>query len=186
MVKKKGFNLLKNQVEPQTKWTKLYHWTTSTARVIMILVELVIVVAFGIRVVVELQFKNLNKDIAVKEDVLLALQDNEIRLRTIQNRADIYKNLWDGTDYYSNVYTELTRIVPATVQELNVQIVENELIVKGYTDTATIEQIETGFKNSPQFRMTELLNVETQGQSLDSFTLKTRFNNLPKRSDILF
>lgn len=186
MVRKKGFNLLKNQVEPQTMWTKVYQWTTTTARGILVVVELIIVVAFGIRVVVDLQFKNLNKDITAKEDVVLVLQDSERRLKNTQTKVNVYENLYLETDYYSNVYRELSRIVPSSVQDLSAQIVKDELVVKGFTDTETIARMEAEFKNSSFFTKTELLNVETQGQQLDSFTLKTKINNLPKRGEVLF
>lgn len=186
MVQKKGFNLLKNQVEPQTMWTKVYQWTTTTARAIMVLVELVIVVAFGFRVVVDLQFKNLNKDIESKEEVLLVLQDSERRLKDIQSKVTIYENLYLETSYYNNVYKEVARIVPSSVNELTSQISDNEVIVRGFADTETIAQVESAFKNSQFFTKTELLNVETQGQQGDTFTLKTQINNLPKKADILF
>jgi hypothetical protein len=186
MVKKKGFNLLKTQVEPQTMWTKLYRWTTTTARGIMVLVELIIVIAFGVRVVVDLQFKNLNKDIASKEEIMSVLKESEGRLRSTQDRILLYEQLWNQTPYYSNVYLEISKIVPLTVQELNVQILNEEVTVKGFTDTQTIADIESGFKNSPLFIKTELLNIESQGTTSDSFTVKTKLNNLPKRSEALF
>lgn len=186
MVQKKGFNLLKNQIEPQTMWTKVYQWTTTTARGIMVLVELVIVVAFGFRVVVDLQFKNLNKDIESKEEVLLVLQDSENRLRNIQNKVNVYENLYLETSYYNNIYKEVARIVPPSVNDLSSQISGNEVVVRGFADTETIAQLESAFKSSQFFTKTELLNIETQGQQGDTFTLKTLVNNLPTRADILF
>lgn len=186
MVRKKGFNLLKTQVEPQTVWTKLYRWTTTTARAIMVLVELVIVVAFGIRVVVDLQFKNLNKDIESQESIMLIMKESEQRLRDTQEKVKLYKSIWEDTDYYSNVYIEVIRIVPTSVRDLTFQLNEDELVVKGFADINTVEKIEGDFKNSSLFINTELLNFETQGNSADSFTIKTNFNNLPKRSEILY
>ncbi len=186
MVQKKGFNLLKSQIEPQTMWTKVYQWTTTTARAIMVLVELVIVVGFGIRVVVDLQFKNLNKDIASREEVLLVLQDSERRLKEIQNKVSIYENLYLETDYYSDVYNEVSRIIPSTVQDLSTQISGNEVVVRGFADTESIARIEASFKTSQFFSKTELLNVETQGPLGDSFTLKTQISNLPTKGEVLF
>lgn len=186
MVQKKGFNLLKTQAEPQTMWTKLYRWTTTTARAIMVLVELVIVVAFGFRVVVDLQFKNLNKDIATKEEIMSVLQESELRLRSTQDRVALYEKLWRETPYYTNVYLEISKIIPLTVQELSIQILNGEVTIKGFADTSTIEDIEGGIKGSSLFQKTELLNVESQNRGVDSFTIKTNLNNLPNRSDVFF
>lgn len=186
MVRKKGFNLLKNQVEPQTMWTKVYHWTTTTARGILVVVELIIVIAFGFRVVVDLQFKNFNKDIAAKEEVVLVLQDSERRLKNTQNKVNVYEDMFLGADYYSNIYRELSRIVPSSIQDLTVQVTKDEVIIRGVTDTETVARMEAAFKNSSIFTKTELLNVETQGNQLDSFTLKTIISNLPQREGILF
>lgn len=186
MVRKKGFNLLKTQIEPQTMWTKVYQWTTTTARGIMVIVELIIVLAFGVRVVVDLQFKNLNKDIATREEVIMVLQDSEHRLRNTQNRVSVHENLYLETYYYSNIYTELKRILPTTVRDLSVLINKDEVVIKGFADTETIARVESEFKKSSFFTKTELLNVETQGQQLDSFSLKTKINNLPKKGEVLF
>lgn len=186
MVQKKGFNLLKTQVEPQTMWTKLYRWTTTTARAIMVFVELTIVIAFGFRVVVDLQFKNLNKDIATKEEIMSVLQESEMRLRSTQDRIQLYEQLWNDTPYYSNIYLEISKIVPVNVKELSVQILNNEVTVKGFADAKSIEDIERGFKTSSLFTKTELLNIESQGTNSDSFTIKSNLNNLPMRSEVLF
>ncbi len=186
MVQKKGFNLLKTQVEPQTIWTKIYKWTTTTARAIMVLVELIIVVAFGFRVVVDLQFKNFNKDIAVKEEIMSVLQESETRLRSTQDRIALYEQLWRNTPYISNVYLEVSKIIPLAVEELNIQIVNGEITIRGFASTETIATIESGFKNSSLFTQTELSNIESQGNSTDSFVIKSKLNNLPMRSEVLF
>lgn len=185
MVRKKGFNLLKTQIEPQTMWTKLYLWTTTTARAIMVIVELVIVISFGVRVVVDLQFKNLNKDIAAKESVMEVLAESERRLSVIQSKAAAYKAIWSESDYYSDIYKEVFTIIPEGVEELNIQISDNRLIVKGFADIDSIQDMETKFKNSKTFTKTELVNIETQGNSLDSFTIEADLNQPPKRSEIL-
>lgn len=181
MVQKKGFNLLKNQIEPQTMWTKVYFWTTSTARGLLVMVELVIVVSFAFRVVVDLQFKNLNKDITTKEEIVLMLQDSEKRLRDIQNKVFVYEKLSKETLSYNDVYREISRIVPSSIRDLSVQINREEITVKGTTDTESIARIENSFKSSQFFTKTELVNVETQGTKLDNFTLKTKINQLHMR-----
>jgi hypothetical protein len=185
MVRKKGFNLLKTQIEPQTVWTKLYLWTTTTARAIMVVVELVIVISFGIRVVVDLQYKNLNKDIAAKEEVMEVLKESERRLVTIQNKSAAYKAIWSESEYYSDIYKEIFTIIPSGVEELNIQISNNRLIVKGFAEIASIQDMETKFKSSATFTNTELVNIETQGNSLDSFTIEADLNKPPKRSEII-
>jgi hypothetical protein len=67
-----------------------------------------------------------------------------------------------------------------------VQILNNEVTIKGFADAQAIEDIESGFKNSSLFTKTELLNIESQGTDTDSFTIKTNLNNLPMRSEVLF
>ncbi len=185
MVRKKGFNLLKTQIEPQTMWTKLYLWTTTTARAIMVIVELVIVISFGVRVVVDLQFKNLNKDITAKEEVMEVLNESERRLVSIQNKSASYKAIWNETEYYSNIYKDIFTIIPPGVEELNIQISDNRLIIKGFAEIESIQDMETKCKSSTTFTKTELVDIETQGNSLDSFTIEADLNKPPKRSEIL-
>lgn len=185
MIRKKGFNLLKNQVEPQTIWTKLYSWTTNTARAIMVIVELTVVLAFGARVVVDLQFKNLNKDIEAKEEVLIILQDTEIELRQIQEKASAYNIVWSNSSYNTNILKEASSYLPNSVDELSLQLSGQELIVRGFATPEVIADIENKFKTSDRFTKTELINIESQGTALDSFTLRTQLNNPPTRGDVL-
>ena len=185
MVTKKGFNLLKTQVEPQTLWTKVYKWTTTTARALMVFVELIIVLSFGVRVVVDLQFKNLNKDIASKEEVLIILKDSELRLRNIQDKVRLYEKIWTESDYYAETYAEIVRILPEDIQELQIVLKDNELIITGFTFANNVEFMETEFKNSNYFTKTELINFESRGDASDSFTIRTKLNNIPKRMEVV-
>ena len=167
-------------------WTKLYSWTTTTAKTIMVLVELVIVISFGIRVVVDLQFKNLNKDIASKEQVMEVLKDNERRLLAIHSKAKAYRIIWEESNYYSDIYTEVFNIIPDGVEELNLQISEDKIIIKGFAQIDNIEHMESQFKASKTFKNTELVDIESQGNNLDSFTFEADLDDPPKRSEVLF
>lgn len=185
-INKRGFNLLKSQIESPTIWTKLYDWAVTTARAIMIIVELVVVVSFGFRVVLDLQNKNLEKDIEQKEKIVLVLQESQPRLQRIQKKVAIYSQEWQNTVVYGSTYAEINEYIPATGQEIIVQIDGNEVFINGFAQIADVGEMEEQFKGSKTFFETELLDVEKQGvNDLNSFSLRTKIKEPQIRSDVI-
>ena len=102
----RGLNLLKLQVEPPTVWTKLYDWILSTSRVVVIVVELLVVVAFAIRLVVDIQSKFLDREIETKETVMSQWREEEARFRKIQDKAKAFENSWILSTAYTEIFTQ--------------------------------------------------------------------------------
>lgn len=171
----KGFNLLRPQVEPPTVWTKLYNYVVNTARVVVILVELVVVVAFVIRIVVDVQSKNLDEEIQTKEAVVKAFQSSEFNYRKIQNKTSAFESIWTSALTFSELYSEISRYIPTDIKEIGVQITDNSVFVSGSAIVSDIGLIEAAFKNSPNFIRQELDQVESEGSTTDvlgNFTLR--------------
>jgi len=58
-----GFNLLKPQKTPPTLWEKIYAWVLGTARIIVIIVEIIVVFSFGARIAVDTIASRLDKEV---------------------------------------------------------------------------------------------------------------------------
>jgi hypothetical protein len=183
---KKGFNLLKPQLEPPTVWTKIYDWVLGTARVIIIVVQIIVVIAFAIRMVVDVQSKNLDREIVAKESVLSSLQESELRFKKIQKQTAAFEKALNISMIYSAIFAELNVLMPNNATELNIQFVSTSILISGKASVSAIGNLETELKTSRNFTNTELVQVESRGISQDEtadFTIRTqirdpRFRNI--------
>lgn len=180
---KKGFNLLRPQIEPPTMWTRVYDWVVGSARVIVIIVELVVVVAFAIRIVVDVQSNNLNEQIATKEAILQTFAEAELRYLSTQAKTDAYRDLWETSVEYSTIFAEILSYLPTTSQELVVQMsTRSGLFVSGSAEVNEIAQMESSFKASQNFTRQELDSIEGEGAIISAtYAFSARFSEIPMK-----
>ena len=67
---KKGFNFLKPQIEPPSAWTSIYEWITKTAKAVLIVFEIAVILALVIRIFVDVQAKNIDEQIDTLETIM--------------------------------------------------------------------------------------------------------------------
>lgn len=183
-MKGKGFNLLKPQLEPPTVWTKIYDWIVGTARLVVIIVELIVVVAFGIRLFVDIQERQLDDDIATKESIIRALQESETRYIKIQSKTGAFRDGWEETPVYTDVYAEINNYLPVDAVELSVQVQGDRVFASGRASVSEIGKMEASFKDSDTFKDTELVQLESKGSSsseLAEFSLRTNIREINYR-----
>lgn len=166
---KKGFNLLRPQIEPPTVWTKVYDWAVGSARIVVILVELVVVLAFAIRIVIDVQSNNLNEEIKTKESIVLVFQSSELRYLNIQQRTSAYRDNWESTPVFSGIFAEVSSYLPPGGKELTVLINPSSgVFVSGTAPVAEIGVMEENFKNSNTFSRATLDSIEGEGAVIDA------------------
>lgn len=179
-----GFNLLKPQLEPPTVWTKIYDWIVGTARLIVIVVEIIVVVAFGIRLILDIQGNKLSEDIENSEATLRAFQSSEARYKQTQNKTRAFNISWVEAPVFTDIYVEVNSYIPDDAIELNVQITSSVITISGKASINEIGDMETSFKNSPTFIDSELVQLESSGGSSNQFaefTLRTKIKSIKLR-----
>ncbi|MCA9383572.1 hypothetical protein KC909_04345 [Candidatus Dojkabacteria bacterium] len=180
----KGFNLLKPQIEPPTVWTKIYEWIVGTARLIVIVVEIVVVIAFGFRVVLDIQGNQLTEQIDDKERILNAFQEAESRYVRVQNKTRAFNFSWTDATIYTDVYVEINGYLPQDATELTVQVDGDLIFITGTAPISQVGVLETAFKNSNTFINTELVQIKADGNSENNnaeFSLRSKIKELDKR-----
>ncbi|KXK26905.1 MAG: hypothetical protein TR69_WS6001000928 [candidate division WS6 bacterium OLB20] len=161
-------------------WTRVYDWVVGSARVVVIIVELVVVVAFAIRIVVDVQSNNLNEQIETKEAIVKTFQQAELRYLSTQSKTDAYRDLWETSTEFSSVFAEIVGYLPTTSSELIVQISKRSgLFISGSAEVAEIADMESGFKNSTSFTRQELDSIEGEGSIIAAtFAFSAQFSAL--------
>lgn len=182
---KKGFNLLKEQVEPPSVWTKIYDWMVGTARIIVVVVLLVVVIAFAIRIVVDVQGKQLDEKITARESIMRQYQATELRYRSIQAKTWSFRTSWEKTPAFLQLISELDKFLPQNVTKMNIQLDSTQISISGTAPSSEVGALEEDLKNADFLQNTEVSRVESTNSgdtNLVNFSIRTQIKTLNYRS----
>lgn len=155
-----GFNLLQNNVRPPDAWDKLNDWVTNVGRIIVMVVEVVVIVSFIARVVIDTQTKNLLEKEEANSQAIVALRDREVRFRTQQAQFETYKQIWDTSSSYTAVMTELDKLRPKSIEKLSVSVQGDLITFSGEAPVTAIGQFENSLKTSEKYSDVQVDEIE--------------------------
>lgn len=166
----KVFNLLKPVEPPKTAWDKAYDWLVNKARIIVFTVEILIVIAFATKFIVDTSAKSKEKRFeALRQTEAFYAKDDEPEFRRIQAKSRNYGNLWDGSSAKALILEEVYTYIPTDITEVTIQINEDRVILSGYQDLNELKEVEDSFKASDTFSdaYIEDLSLESEDVILD-------------------
>lgn len=163
---KRVFNLLKPVEPPQTAWDKVYEWLIGKARVVILVTELVIAVAFIFKVIEDTNAKNKEKQIE-KLNAELSFYGKELEpiFRITQRKVADYVTLWNGATDYTEALQEVYSYISNPSSDITIRIDEGSVSVFGYENLAALEELETSLKGSATFSSVQVqqLSLEESG-----------------------
>jgi len=175
---KQGFNFLKPQVEPPSVWTRVYDWVVGTARLILIIFEVAVVIALGIRIVVDIQSKNLDDQIGNVESILNVRSAEEIKYRLLQDKINAFTTAWTTSNSYSSEYAAINKFIPLSATDYTVSIDGMAITITGKANNADIGAMENSLKGASLFTDTKLSTLEV-GSGLSKFTFVSTIKDVP-------
>jgi Tfp pilus assembly protein PilN len=185
---KQGFNFLKPQVEPPSVWTKVYDWIVGTARVILILVEICVIVALGIRVVLDIQGKQLDSQINNLDGLMLARQNEETKYRDLQDRIASYETIWQISRSATPILDEINKNLPPSARNITITLEGYDIRINGEALNDEIDIMEMILKESPLFSQTKLSRLSTiqeGGKNLVKFDFQSKVKQYTTRQVLL-
>lgn len=163
--KRRVFNLLKPYIAPPSGWDRVYEWLVGRARLVMVVVEILVVITFVSKVVVDTQAKALEDSIKVQDFQLRRFATSaEPALKSLQQRASGYVELWNNSSSYSGVLREINTYIPNPGASLAISVFNQEISITGADSFETLAQIEAAMKKSATFsnvRVTQLTTDST-------------------------
>lgn len=180
------FNLLKPYTPPATGWDKVYEFIVSRARIVLLAVELIVIVSFVGKVVVDTEAKRLDDEIKLADRQLQTLQQSiEPSLRLLQDKSEVYRRLWNQSNSYTAVSRELNTILSNIGTSLIVNISEDKVVISGQNDLAVLSQIEDLLKRSNTFSGTVVNRLDAGGSGgVGNYILETNINQLNQRTQL--
>jgi hypothetical protein len=182
---KQGFNLLKPQQEAPSVWTTIYKWIVGTARVVLIVTETAVIVALVLRIVIDVNGKNLDEKVTSYESVINIRSNEEKKYVEIQEKTKEYQTVYDKNISYTSVLNTLSKNIPTTFSNITLSISGNKLVMTGEAPNDAIQKMEKYLKNSVDFSGTKLTTLGIgEDKSPDKpakFTFETQIKELQYR-----
>lgn len=165
-IHKRVFNLLKPQQPPPTAWDRIYKWIITRARIVVVIAELAVVVSFVFKVGVDLQANDLENQLKAKSFELgqFALTV-EPGLRSLQQKAQTYEKVWEGSNKFANVINEVHTYIANPASDIAITLNGATLVIRGGDNLDVLEQIEAKMKNSTTFKDVKL-ELSTEGSDV--------------------
>ncbi|MBN2016509.1 hypothetical protein JW766_06805 [Candidatus Dojkabacteria bacterium] len=173
-MQKKSINLLQKRGAPPTFWERLYDWMTNTCRVIIIVVEVLVLGAFGWRFWLDRRLNDLKDDIELKGDVLKSLSDDEAEIRLIQTKISTYKEIINISSNLTPILKEVNDYIPTDTEDLAVSISNTRdgkiFSISGEIEREKIDVLENQLKDSETFSDVTLTEIEKRQARGDKYT----------------
>ena len=170
---KKNINLLQKRGAPPTVWERMYDWVTNTCRIIVIVTELFVLIAFGWRFWLDRTLNDLKGEIETNGDILKNLSDQEDSIRLLQDKLTAYSDIWSKSSNITPVLKEVNRYIPSGINQLSVGIQitkDGELLsVQGETSRDQVSKLENAIKDSKSFTDVSLATIEKKGEGTDTY-----------------
>ncbi len=182
---KQGFNFLKPQVEPPSAWTKVYEWVVGTAKVILMVAIVAVIIAMIIRVVLDVQSNQLDEQTKNLESLMQVREKEELKYRELQKRIASYEAAWTSTNINSPVVELILSILPLSATELDVNLQESTLNIKGIAENSDIDLMEEALKTDKSFTQAQLSRLEVsgaEGETLVKFDFQAKITAFDKKT----
>ena len=173
-----NINLIPKDPFFETILGKTLRWSLSVGRYIVIFTELMVILSFVARFTLDRQLTNLNESIHQKQVAIGSYGDLEQKVRIVQAKTDQFQQIEQQTNI-TDIFPELTRITPTSVQLDELTIKPDKITLSGQTLSQeslntlitnfqlsgkffniTVDKIEAGDSKNPGFNF--LISADTQ------------------------
>ncbi len=111
----KHINLLDPSSTPKTAWDKVYDWVFGVGRVLIIVVELVVLLAFGSRFWLDRRNNDLKDSIEAKVQILDAQRQFEIDMRKVQQVLGSVSSMLEDQESMATTVDDIMADIPKNV-----------------------------------------------------------------------
>jgi Tfp pilus assembly protein PilN len=171
------FNLLRPFKAPPTTWDRIYDWLLNRARVIMVVAEILVVIAFVSKVAVDIQAKNLDESITKSQATLNQFaQTAEPEVRKLQQKAESYRKIWNESSNYSKVMREIHSYIPTPTSDIVIRIDGTAVTIRGDSSIDELVQIEAKMRASATFTNVTLPTLSSESSEVSAGSGKYVFN----------
>jgi len=179
--KQSEINLLPQKGFEATTTGRVLAWVLSTFRVIVIVTEMIVMIAFLSRFWLDAQNSDLNEEIDEKQALLSASVTFENQFRDIQKRLSLFSQLTVQKALFSTSVKTITSYLPDDLYLTGIIFNNNAFLVEGATSNEqSIQQLIVNLASSGIFPEVGLVEVRTTISNPDVLLFKIDARTKPK------
>ena len=172
---KNKINLLPQKGLASTTAGRILVWILSTFRIIVIITELMVMVAFLSRFWLDAENTDLSEELAQKQAVLAASQGFERKFKKTQAQLAIFSELTTQEELYSNSLNAIRVSLPDDLFLIAISFSEESVTIESATpNERSIQQLLVNLSSKDLFKEVQLMEVGSSenDSSLLEFTIR--------------
>jgi len=173
--KKEEINLLPEKGFESTTTGRILAWILTTFRVIVIVTEIIVMIAFLSRFWLDAQNSDLNEQIQQKQAVLSASLNFERQFKLTQKRLNIFNILTSSKEDYPAYMKSVSESVPSDVILTEIILTPKTIELSGFTpNEKSIQQLSANLNSRNNFSgfSVSKINSNLENSSLLDFKIK--------------
>jgi Tfp pilus assembly protein PilN len=179
--KKDQINLLPEANFEDTTTGRVLSWILSTFRIIVIVTEIIVMVAFLSRFWLDAQNTDLNDEIENKTNVLTSSQDFEKEFRETQNKLKVFSELTKNQGVYAETLKILASYLPPDLYLTSATLEGSTLKVEGSTSNeVSVQQLIVNLSSTEKLHNLKLNELATDPKEANIFNFKISAQFLEK------
>ena len=174
--KKQQVNLLPEKGFTSTTTGRVLTWILSTFRIIVIVTEIIVMIAFLSRFWLDAQNTDLSEEIEQKKAILVASADFEKEFRQTQERLQIYSGLTLNKVQNSSVISQITKLVPDDTILKAIHITGNVWVIDAKTaNEISIQQFAVNIDSIENTEKVSITQLSSDNEDPDTLVFKLKF-----------
>ena len=174
--KKQQVNLLPEKGFTSTTTGRVLTWILSTFRIIVIVTEIIVMIAFLSRFWLDAQNTDLSEEIEQKKAILVASSDFEKEFRQTQERLQIYSGLTLNKVQNSSVISQITKLVPDDTILKAIHITGNVWVIDAKTaNEISIQQFAVNIDSIENTEKVSITQLSSDNEDPDTLVFKLKF-----------
>lgn len=173
--KKEEINLLPQRGFESTTTGRVLAWVLSSFRIIVIVTEIIVMVAFLSRFWLDAQNTDLTEDLERKQAVLSSSLNFEKEFKDTQKRLKIYSDLTSDKLSKATVANTISKLLPPDIFLTIITFNDREIGISGISpNEKSIQQLIVNLNSSDIFESVLLMGIKSDEENVNSLIFELR------------
>lgn len=173
--KKEEINLLPQRGFESTTTGRILAWVLSSFRIIVIVTEIIVMIAFLSRFWLDAQNTDLSENLEQKQAVLAASLNFEKEFKDNQKRLQVYSNLTSDNLLKATVAKTITKLLPPDIFLTSIIFQSKEVRITGLSPgERSIQQLIVNLNSADIFTDVLLVEIATDEEDITIFKFEIK------------
>lgn len=175
--KENKINLLPQEEFAASTFGRILAWALGSFRIIVIITEMIVVIAFLSRFWLDAEASDLNDAIKQKKAIISSMATVEKQFRTVQERLTIFSSITKTDKPVSSLMAKIISFLPSDVVLSNISASGNLVQIKGASASErSIAQFIVNLKSASDFSDVSLVSADTDTDNVGQLNFNIKIS----------